>query len=53
MITVDDIKQILECKDMYAQKMIRWANGDEKALADLINQKLEEKRVRVAIVEVS
>lgn len=53
MITVDNIKQILECKDMYAQKMIRWANGDEKALVELINQKLEEKRVRPAIVEVS
>lgn len=53
MVTIDDIKQILECKDMYAQKMIRWANGDEKALVDLINQKLEEKRVRAAIVEVS
>lgn len=53
MITVDNIKQILECKDMYAQKMIRWANGDEKVLVDLINQKLEEKRVRAAIVEVS
>ena len=52
MITVDNIKQILECKDMYAQKMIRWANGDEKALVDLINQKLEEKRVRAAIMEV-
>lgn len=53
MITVDNIKQILECKDVYAQKLIRWANGDEKALVDLINQKLEEKRVRAAIVEVS
>lgn len=52
-MTIDNIKQILECKDMYAQKMIRWANGDEKALVDLINQKLEEKRVRAAIVEVS
>jgi len=52
-VTVENIKQILECKDMYAQKMIRWANGDEKALVDLINQKLEEKRVRAAIVEVS
>ena len=53
MITKDNVKQILECKDMYAQKMIRWANGDEKALVDLINQKLEEKRVRAAIGEVS
>lgn len=53
MITLDDIKLNLECSDVYAQKMIRWANGDEKALVDLINQKLEEKRVRAAIVEVS
>ncbi|MBC2955355.1 hypothetical protein [Staphylococcus hominis] len=51
MITVDNIKQILECKDMYAQKMIKWANGDEKALVDLINQKLEERRKREAMVE--
>lgn len=51
MITVDNIKQILECKDMYAQKMIRWANGDEKALVDLINQKLEERRKREAVIE--
>lgn len=36
---------------MYAQKMIRWANGDEKALVDLINQKLEERRNRKAVVE--
>lgn len=52
-MTIDNIKQILECKDVYAQKMIRWANGDEKVLVDLINQKLEEKRVRAAVVEVS
>lgn len=52
-MTIDDIKQILECSDIYAQKLIRWANGDEKTLVDLINQKLEEKRVRAAIVEVS
>lgn len=51
MVTVDNIKQILECKDMYAQKMIRWANGDEKALVELINHKLEERRKREAVVE--
>lgn len=51
MITVDNIKQILECKDMYAQKMIRWANGDEKSLVELINHKLEERRKREAVVE--
>lgn len=50
-MTIDNIKQILECKDMYAQKIIRWANGDEKALVDLINQKLEERRKREAVVE--
>lgn len=51
MVTKENITQILECKDMYAQKMIRWANGDEKALVDLINQKLEERRNRKAVVE--
>ena len=51
MVTVDNIKQILECNDIYAQKLIRWANGDEKALVDLINQKLEERRKREAVVE--
>ena len=51
MVTIDDIKQILECNDMYARKMIRWANGDEKALVDLINQKLEERQKREAVVE--
>lgn len=51
MVTVDNIKQILECSDIYAQKLIRWANGDEKALVDLINQKLEERRNRKAVVE--
>lgn len=52
MVTVENIKQILECKDVYAQKMIKWANGDEKALSKLINQKLKEKEERSAIVEV-
>ncbi|MBD3928527.1 MULTISPECIES: hypothetical protein [Staphylococcus] len=52
MVTMDNIKRILECSDMYAEKLIRWANGDEKALVDLINQKLKEKEERAAIVEV-
>lgn len=51
MITKDNIKQILECSDMYALKLTRWANGDEKALVDLINHKLEERRKREAVVE--
>ena len=50
-MTVDDIKQILECSDMYAQKLIGWTNGDEQELVDLINQKLEERRKREAVVE--
>ena len=51
MVTIDDIKQILECSDMYAQKLIRLANGDEKSLVELINHKLEERRNRKAVVE--
>ena len=51
MVTIDNIKQILECSDMYAQKLIRWANGNDKALSKLINQKLEERRIREAVVE--
>ena len=50
-MTVDNIKQILECSDVYAQKLIRWANGNDKALVDLINQKLKERRKREAVVE--
>lgn len=44
MVTMDNIKRILECSDMYAEKLIRWANGDEKALVDLINQKVKRKK---------
>lgn len=51
MVTVDNIKQILECSDMYTQKLNSWANGDEKTLVDLINQKLEERYEREAVVE--
>lgn len=51
MVTINNIKQILECSDIYAQKLIRWANGNDKALSKLINQKLEERRKREAVVE--
>ena len=50
-MTIDNIKQILECSDIYAQKLIRWANGNDKALNKLINQKLEERRKREGVVE--
>lgn len=45
--------QILECFDVYAQKMIDWCSGDEAALIKLINDKLEEKGNRQTITEVS
>lgn len=51
MVTIDNIKQILECSDIYAQKLIRCSNGNDKALSKLINQKLEERRKREAVVE--
>ena len=50
-MTKDNIKLILDCSDVYAQKLIRWANGNDKALSKLINQKLEERRKREAVVE--
>lgn len=53
MVTVDNIKQILECSDVYAQKMIDWCSGNQAALIKLINDKLEEKDNRQVIVEVS
>lgn len=45
--------QILECSDVYAQKMIDWCSGDQAALINLINDKLEEKGNRHAITQVS
>ena len=46
-----NIKEILKCSDLYAQKMIDWAEDDEE-LNNLINRKLEEKAYRQPIVEV-
>ena len=51
MVTKQNIKEILHCSDVYAQKMIDWANGDNQKLNNLINSKLEEQRIRTAIVE--
>ena len=48
-----NIMQILECSDVYAQKMVDWCSGNQAALIKLINDKLEEKRNRQAITEVS
>ena len=52
MITIQQIKQNLECSDVYAQKLIEWANGDENKLEDIYYSKLAERRVRPAIHEV-
>ena len=52
MITKEFIKRYLECSDMNAQKMIEYANGDEKVLYELFIQKRLERQNRVAIREV-
>ncbi|MCG1557896.1 hypothetical protein [Staphylococcus epidermidis] len=49
----ENIMQILECSDVYAQKILDWANGNQEELIELINEKLEEKSNRQAITEVS
>ncbi|MEX2956296.1 hypothetical protein AB4M78_07505 [Staphylococcus pasteuri] len=51
MITLQDIKQNLKCSDVYAQKLIDDAQGDEKRLEDTYYRKLAERRIRTAIVE--
>lgn len=53
MVTKENITQILECSDVYAQKMIDWSSGNQTALIKLISDKLEEKDNRQAITEVS
>ncbi|WP_336949802.1 hypothetical protein [Staphylococcus epidermidis] len=53
MVTKENVMQILECSDVYAQKLLDWANGNQAALIKLINDKLEEKSNRQAITEVS
>nr|WP_240624129.1 hypothetical protein [Staphylococcus rostri] len=49
MVTIENIKQILECSDIYAQKIIGYAQGDEKVLVGIINQKLKERNTRPAV----
>ncbi|WP_233667490.1 hypothetical protein [Staphylococcus haemolyticus] len=51
MVTIDDIKLNLECSDVYAQKLIEYAQGDQDKLEDIYFQKLAERRVREAMVE--
>lgn len=51
MITLQEIKRNLECSDVYSQKLIDDAQGDEKKLEDTYYRKLAERRIRRAIVE--
>ncbi|MGX0046899.1 hypothetical protein ACUXCP_000383 [Staphylococcus haemolyticus] len=51
MVTIDDIKLNLECSDVYAQKLIEYAQGDLDKLEDIYFQKLAERRAREAMVE--
>ncbi|HDK7821460.1 TPA: hypothetical protein PT544_002234 [Staphylococcus aureus] len=51
MVTKEFLKTKLECSDMYAQKLIDEAQGDENKLYDLFIQKLAERHTRPPIVE--
>ncbi|ANS89900.1 hypothetical protein JL916_13820 [Staphylococcus pseudintermedius] len=53
-ITKEFLKENLECSDVYAQKMIEWAQGDDKRLYDLFIQKRIERNTRqdMTILEV-
>ncbi|QNY75884.1 hypothetical protein T8833_04270 [Staphylococcus aureus] len=46
MVTKEFLKTKLECSDMYAQKLIDEAQGDENKLYDLFIQKLAERHTR-------
>ncbi|HGH0768997.1 hypothetical protein [Staphylococcus pseudintermedius] len=48
-ITKEFLKENLECSDMYAHKMIEWAQGDDKRLYDLFIQKRIERNTRQAM----
>ncbi|MCE5593426.1 hypothetical protein JL941_03360 [Staphylococcus pseudintermedius] len=53
-ITKEFLKENLECSDVYAQKIIEWAQGDDKRLYDLFIQKRIERNTRqdMTILEV-
>ncbi|EGQ3375401.1 hypothetical protein [Staphylococcus pseudintermedius] len=48
-ITKEFLKENLECSDMYSQKMIEWAQGDDKKLYELFIQKRVERNTRQAM----
>ncbi|HDD7493011.1 TPA: hypothetical protein PBL18_002045 [Staphylococcus aureus] len=51
MVTKEFLKTKLEYSDVYAQKLIDEAQGDENKLYDLFIQKLAERHTRPAVVE--
>ncbi|EGQ3529052.1 hypothetical protein H4944_001802 [Staphylococcus pseudintermedius] len=53
-ITKEFLKENLECSDVYAQKIIEWAQDDDKRLYDLFIQKRVERNTRqdMTILEV-
>ncbi|WP_256099571.1 hypothetical protein [Staphylococcus xylosus] len=52
MITKQFITQKLKCSDIYAQKLIDYAQGDKEVLYNLFIQKLNQRRNTPAIREV-
>lgn len=52
MVTIDDIKRNLGCDDIYINKMLEYADGNEEKLECLYYIKLAERITRPAIIEV-
>ncbi|MCD9055028.1 hypothetical protein LDK94_06725 [Staphylococcus arlettae] len=52
MVTIDTIKKNLGCDDIYIQKMLEYADGNEEKLERLYYFKLAERVTRPAILEV-
>ncbi|HEE8935017.1 TPA: hypothetical protein R8D30_001415 [Staphylococcus aureus] len=51
MVTKEFLREKLQCSELYAQKLIDSAQGDENKLYDLFARKLAERHRRPAIVE--
>lgn len=49
MVTIDEIKQNLGCDDVYINKMLEYADGNEEKLEYLYYIKLAERHIRPAI----
>lgn len=51
MVTKEFLKTKLECSDIYAQKLIDEAQGDENSCTTYLSKKLAERHTRPAVVE--